>query len=74
MRWIKDITPLGWLIVGAVLIGSGIRLMLVRAIYGKVRMPGEVPALEGWPVFFAGLGEMVAGLLLIYWLLKKMRE
>ena len=74
MGWNRDITPIGWLIVGMILIGSGVRLMIVREVYGKVRMPGQLPSIEGWPVFFGGLGEMLLGLLLVYWFLRKTRE
>lgn len=59
------------MIVGAVCIISGIRLMINQEVYGKVRMAGTPPLMEGWPVFFSGLAELLLGIFLLIWFFRK---
>jgi len=74
MRWNKDITPACWLLVGAIFIITGIQHMIKQEIFGKVRTAGSPPLLEGWPVFFTGLAELLLGIFLFLWFLKKFRN
>ena len=74
MRWNKDVTPFGWLLVGVILTVSGIQHMIRQEIYGKVRMPGKPPLMEGWPVFFSGMAEMAVGVILVYWFFRKWKN
>jgi len=71
MNFNRDITRFGWLIVGAVLAYGGLYAMVTREIYGKVRMPGSAPLVEGWLVFLIGVLEVIAGVLLVMWYFKK---
>lgn len=70
----SDIKPVGWSIVGVVCIFSGIRLMIRQEIYGRVHVAGAAPMMEGWPVFFFGLGEFLLGVFLLFWFAKKMKS
>lgn len=73
MKLNTDVTGVLWLLAGLVLIGSGIRLMLVQELYGRVRIGGEPPMIDGWPVFAMGLAELVIGLLLSRWAWRHLR-
>lgn len=65
MKLNPDITRFGWLIVAFVLAVSGIRHMIGQEIYPRVRGVGVPPALEGWPVFAIGVGELALGLVVL---------
>ena len=70
----KDITPYGWLLVGALCVISGIRHMIIQEIYGKVRTVGAPPLMEGGPVLVTGLLELLLGLFIAYMVLRKKRD
>ena len=69
-----DVTDYLWVVVGLVLTGSGVRLMLVRELYGRVRIEGQLPLMTGWPVFGMGLAECVIGLLVLRWAWRRLRD
>jgi uncharacterized membrane protein len=69
-----DLTRLGWLIVGIVLSVSGIRHMIAPEIYGRVRVSGSPPLMEGWPVFLIGLVELAVGITLVVRFVKAGRD
>lgn len=68
-----DVTGYLWLVVGLVLTGSGIRLMLVRELYGRVHIADQAPLMDGWPVFGMGLAELVVGLIVLRWAWRNLR-
>lgn len=68
-----DVTGFLWLVIGLVMTGSGIRPMLVRELYGRVRIEGVPSVMEGWPVFATGLAEFVVGLFVLRWVWRNWR-
>lgn len=62
---------LGWSVVGAVLLGSGLRHMWLPEIYGRVRLANSLPIMHGWPVALVGLLEFAGGIYLIYRMWKR---
>lgn len=74
MKLNTDITRIGWLIAGIVLAGSGVRHVVVQEMYGRVHTGGEPPLMEGWPVFGMGLAELAAGVLLLLWSWRRLRD
>ncbi|MBI4683765.1 MAG: hypothetical protein HY755_01020 [Nitrospirae bacterium] len=67
----RDITNFGWIIVSLVLVGSGIRHIIVQEIHGRIIMAGKPPIWEGWPVIMIGVTEVAAGILLLYIMIRK---
>jgi len=65
VRLDTDISEFGWLIVGVVLVLSGLGDVVTPEIYGRVRMAGQAPLLEGWPVVLLGLAQMAVGALMV---------
>lgn len=66
MNWNPDVTRLGLFVVAIILSWSGIYHMIEMELYGKVRMPGATPFMEGGSVFMLGLVEVVIGLFCLY--------
>jgi hypothetical protein len=62
----RDISRLGWMIVGAILVWSGAHSMWTQEIHGRIVMPGDPPLLQGWPVAAIGLAEVIVGVVLFY--------
>lgn len=73
MKLNQDITRYGWIAVGIILAISGAQNMMDMKIYGRVRLAGAEPLLEGWPVFVVGLLELAAGIIALVWVYKKTR-
>lgn len=65
MKLDTDITAYGWLVVGVVLVLSGLSDVFTPEIYGRVRIPGQTPMLQGWPVVMLGLGQLAVGLFMV---------
>ena len=62
---------IGWVIVSAVLIYSGVRNLVTGKIYGKVRISENPPSMEGWDVRLIGLALSILGVVLVYKILRK---
>ncbi len=71
MKLDKNITRLGWIIVAVVLAISGIQHVITPEIYGRVRISGEPPLLEGISVIIIGLVELLIGIFLFLRLIRK---
>ena len=67
----EDITRFGWIVVGVILVVSGVRHALTRELYGRVRISGAPSLLTGRPVLAAGLAELALGILLLAWFIRK---
>jgi len=63
---------LGWLIVAAILLYSGVEHMVTQTLYGRVRID-NTPLLQGGVVVLLGLVEVLLGIALI-WLHWRSRE
>jgi hypothetical protein len=56
----------GWLVVGIVLLMSGVQHVATRQILGRVYIAGATPVLEGKAVVALGILEMIAGAVLAW--------
>ena len=70
----KDISRYGWLLVGVILAYSGVQHMITQQLFGKVRMSGSSPSLEGWPVLVIGVLELFVGIIFIVRYLRTSRR
>lgn len=71
MKFNKDITAWGWFIVALILVVTGIQHTVTAELYSRVRMSGDAPWLQGWPVVLIGIAELLFGLALLYWIIKQ---
>jgi hypothetical protein len=65
-RPLKDAARIGWFAVAVVLIVSGARHVFPQQIYGRPKMAGMPPLMEGRPVVVIGLAELLLGVVLLF--------
>ena len=71
MNWKQDITRVLWFVVSIVLLFAGSHHIFTQEIHQRVGIGSAPPALEGLPVAIIGAVEVIAGILLIVWLIRR---
>jgi hypothetical protein len=64
----RNIHRYAWIVIGGILVYTGVRHLMTQKLYGKVNL-GDSPIMEGWSVTGLGLIEIALGGYLIWrWL------
>jgi len=66
----RNIRRYAWIVIGGILVYSGLHHMMNQKLYGKVHW-GDSPIMQGWPVAGLGLIEIALGGYLIWRWLKR---